>query len=338
MAFLSQGISLANVAGQSYEYSNLGFAILGHIITKVSGQSFDKYITANILVPLHMDHTYWEYSDVPAATLAHGYRFINNQWKEEELLHAGAFGATGGLLTTVEDFSKYMMLHLSAWPIGNQHENRILAAATLREMHGQGVITRVRKQSGNLSNPGCFMITSYNDGLVWSKDCSGILKLQHTGGLPGFGSNWVFLPDYDIAIVSMTNLTYGAGSELDSKVADTLIQIAGLEPRVIHPSAILQLRKKQLLQVLPGWDNPDETGIFSENFFKDYLADSLRKDAKFLFTKIGRVTNTSDVFPVNQLRGYFTITGVTGELDIWFTLTPEKPALIQEYKISGHFK
>ncbi|HMJ70890.1 MAG TPA: serine hydrolase domain-containing protein [Cyclobacteriaceae bacterium] len=335
MAFVSHGISMAYIPGQNFEYSNLGFALLGHIITKVSRMPFDEYITANILKPLNMNHTYWEYGKVPTAELVHGYRLINGQWKEEKLLHSGAFGSTGGLLTSVGDFSKYMILHLSAWPAGADMESSPVMSGTIREMHAQGIITRLRRQTRNANGVICPTMTSYNDGLGSTKDCSGRLTIQHSGGLPGFGSNWAFLPDYDIAVVSMTNLTYATSNQLDIKVLDTLINMAGLKPRVIHTSSVLQDRQKQLLQILPAW-NDVKANVFSENFFKDYFIDSLRKEAEALFTKIGKVTEVSDVIPVNQLRGYFTLTGETGKLDVWFTLSPEKPALIQEYKISEH--
>lgn len=333
LTFLKQGISMANIPGQAYEYSNLGFVLLGHIITKLSGQSFEKYITKNILTPLRMNNTYWEYSKVPDA-LVHGYGVVNDNWSEEELLHSGAYGAAGGLLTSIEDFSKYMVLHLSAWPTGADYKKELVSRGLIREMHMQGLITRLRTKARDGTNLPCPTITSYNFGLIWSKDCSGKLILEHSGGLPGVGSHWILLPEYDIAVVSFTNLTYAAPARLNAAVTDTLIKIAGLKPRVRPTSTVLQERQKQLLQLLPEWHSAKKSNIFSENFFLDYSIDSLKKDAAVLFTKAGKILNVSEVIAVNQLRGYFIVTGEKAKLDIWFTLTPENPALIQEYKIS----
>ena len=61
---------MSNAAGTTYEYSNLGFALAGHIITRVSGMPYQQYINENILKPLGMNDTYWEYSKVPADRLA----------------------------------------------------------------------------------------------------------------------------------------------------------------------------------------------------------------------------------------------------------------------------
>jgi CubicO group peptidase (beta-lactamase class C family) len=61
----------------------LAFTLLGRIITNVARMPYQQYITENILKPLGMTHTYWEWKNVPPAQLAHGYRWQNEQWQEE---------------------------------------------------------------------------------------------------------------------------------------------------------------------------------------------------------------------------------------------------------------
>ena len=109
-------LSLSNTAGLEYEYSNLGFAMLGYIIHKVSGLTYDTYITKNILVPLQMQGTSFEYTDVPKNLFANGYRYINEQWRKEQPLKNGIYGAMGGMITSIDMFSKYVALHEDAWP------------------------------------------------------------------------------------------------------------------------------------------------------------------------------------------------------------------------------
>jgi CubicO group peptidase (beta-lactamase class C family) len=103
---LSGGIPFSNAPGIAYEYSNYGFAILGRIVSTVSGQPYATYMTNNILVPLGMRSTTFNPSSVPPNLLAHGYRWEDAQWKEEPLLEHGAFGAMGGMLTSVRDLSR----------------------------------------------------------------------------------------------------------------------------------------------------------------------------------------------------------------------------------------
>ena len=83
---LVKKVSFSNPPGVAYEYSNLGFALLGRIITIVAGKPYQQYIRDVILKPLGMHDTYWEYGEVPPEKLAHGYRLVDGNWKEESLL------------------------------------------------------------------------------------------------------------------------------------------------------------------------------------------------------------------------------------------------------------
>ena len=331
--FLKGGVSLSNAPGLNYEYSNLGFALLGHIVSTVSGESFEQYINENILKPLGMTHTYWEYTDVPAAQLAHGYRWINENWREEALLHSGAYGAMGGMLTSIEDFCRYMAFHLDAWPARDGEDAGPVQRSSVREMHQAGKISGFNTEYRTSAGVLCPRVSAYNDGLGWTKDCMGKEWIGHSGGLPGFGSHWTILPQYGIGIVSFCNLTYAATGGLNIRLIDTLIALAGLTPRPVNPSAILRQRRDELVRLLPDWKEAEASGIFAENFFDDYPIDSLRKEAKMLFDKAGRILGVQDMIPDNQLRGDFVIRGEKTNLRIRFTLSPENPGRIQEYHI-----
>ena len=80
-------------------------------------------------------------------------------------------------------------------------------------------------------------------------------------------------------------------------------------------------------------DNPEQSGIFAENFFPDYPIDSLRKSARELFARSGKILSVKRVKPENQLRGTFIIEGEKASMEVFFTLSPENPPLIQEYHI-----
>jgi hypothetical protein len=66
----------------------------------------------------------------------------------------------------------------------------------------------------------------------------------------------------------------------------------------------------------------------------DYFPDKLKTEATAIFTKAGKITGIGEVLSENQLRGYFIMNGEQANIKISFTLTPENPALIQEYHIS----
>lgn len=122
IALINKGISFSTATGTTFEYSNLGFALLGKIITNVSGVPYQQYITDNIMKPIGMTNSKWEYEDVPKETLALGYRYEDDTFKLEPILHDGSYGAMGGLICSIEDYEKYVALHLSAWPPRNDED------------------------------------------------------------------------------------------------------------------------------------------------------------------------------------------------------------------------
>ncbi len=330
---LVQQVSFSNAPGIAYEYSNLGFALLGKIITNVSGKPYQDYITETIFKPLGMNSTYWEYTKVPSPKLAHGYRWSNNNWKEEALLHDGSFGAMGGLITTIEDFSRYMQLHLAAWPARSEKENAIVKRSSLREMQAPSNFNSLATQFKYASGRPCATTSAYAYGLRWAIDCENKVFVGHSGGLPGFGSNWNILPDYGIGVVCFANSTYAPTGGFNLSVLDTLVKMAGLERRTIPASAILEQRKNELMKILPGWKNAQGSRIFAQNFFLDYSLDSLQKEATTLFAKAGLIVRIRELIPENNLRGSFILEGENTNLQVSFTLTPENTPLIQEYKI-----
>ncbi len=326
---VKQGISFANVPSLHYEYSNLGFALLGNIITKVSGQPYQKYITENILKPLQMNEAKWEFTEVPKDKLALGYRWENEQWKEEPILHDGSYGAMGGLICSVEDFSKYLIFHLSAWPARNDEESPIVKRSSMRAMHQLHKLGSLQTKNKSINGQPCPAVTGYGYGLGYRMDCNGIVTVRHGGGLPGYGSEWRFYPEYGIGVVSLSNLTYGGLGTTNSRALDTLIQLAQLKPRAIPASDILLQRQKEIVQVLQNWSAEKQT-IFAENFFLDQSLESWKEFSSKLFSEAGKVVRVSTITPENQLRGTFIIEGEKKDIEVFFTLTPEHSPLVQQ--------
>lgn len=330
---ITDGVSFSNIPGVAFEYSNMGFALLGKIITNITGKPYQEYITENIFKPLGMNHTWWEYTKVPAAQLALGYRWINGNWRDEALLHDGSYGAMGGLITSIEDFSKYMMLHMSAWPPSDDAENTVLKRSSIREMQHPWMFSGLFPRARMLSQTECPLVSAYGYGLGWIKDCNNIVSVGHSGGLPGFGSNWRFLPDYNIGVVSYANLTYAGTGGVTNRVMDTILKMTGLKPRQWVVSPILKQRQEQLVKLLPAWNQAEQSGIFAENFFADYIVDSLRSQATKIFADAGKIVRVHEMVAENNLRGSFIMEGENGKVQVFFTLSPENPPLIQEYRI-----
>src|SRR5262249_28323736 len=192
--WLRLGIPFSTPPGTRYEYSNYAFGLLGRIVTKASGVPYEKYMHEQILAKLRMDSSTFEFSRVPAASRAVGYRLQpDGTYLEEPPLPHGAFGSMGGLLTNATDMANYVAFHLSAWPPRDDAETGPVRRASVREMNHMWTPANFSVQ-----RPGGVLRASesgYGYGLRISTDCRFELIAGHGGGLPGFGSYMMWLPD-----------------------------------------------------------------------------------------------------------------------------------------------
>ena len=328
---VSNGAAFSTSTGFQYEYSNTGYALLGNIISQVSGIPYQDYITQNILEPLGMNETYWEFDDIPADKLVHGYRWEDEEWKGEPMLHDGSYGSMGGLFTTIEDFSKYVSYHLDAWPARNDPETGPVRRSTVREMQ-YATFPRLSTDSEDYNNNPCSSLVGYGFGLRTTRFCNGIWQVGHGGALPGFGSNYVFYPDYGIGLMAFGNLTYTRPyplAELEKLVFDD----AGIKKRKLPLSDILNKRKDQVLALIKSWDPELEKEILAENFFLDKDRAHRKAEIDKVLVEAGELGEPEPFRNYNELRGSLTIPAQNGSVWIYFTLSPEANPKVQQLKV-----
>ena len=332
MTLVKQGISFSNVPSYDYEYSNTGYALLGNIVSQVSGVPFQEYIQESILHPLGMDQTYWEYDNVPPDNLALGYCWEDEQWKLEPMLHDGSYGSMGGLITSIEDFSKYVSFQLSAWPARSNEETGPIKRSSLREMQ-TAQSSSLNLENKDFNGDQCPSISGYGYGLRISKDCKGIKRIGHSGALPGFASSYTFYPDYGVGIMAFGNLTYTGPLPL-SKIEKLLFETVQLVPRQLQASDILVKRQEQVLKLIQTWDTNLEKEIVAENLYLDESREHRIAHAQNIFEKAGIIKEVGKIEPWNQLRGIFRIYAENGVIEVYFALNPENEPKIQDLNIT----
>jgi CubicO group peptidase (beta-lactamase class C family) len=305
MDLVAEGISFSNPSSYQYEYSNTGYALLGNIISRVSGKPYQQYIRESILQPLGMNDTYWEYDSVPVKHLAAGYRWEDEQWNLEPMLHDGSYGSMGGLITSIEDFSKYVSFHLSAWPPRSGEDRGPVKRSTLREMHTLQ-FSRLNADATDLNDDPCAVISGYGYGLSFMMDCHQFKWASHGGALPGFGSNYVFFPEYGVGIMAFCNLTYTSPYP-GTKIKKLLFETVGLQPRELPVSDILLVRLEQVTQLIQTWDKDLEAEVLAENFYLDKSRERRISEVQKVLAKAGTIQSMDEIKPLNQLRGSFKL-------------------------------
>src|SRR6185369_9513723 len=196
------------------------------------------YVAANVLRPLGMTSTTLEPSEVAPSRLAHGYRWEDERWKDEPLLANGSFGSMGGMLTSVRDLSRDVAMFLSAWPPHDGPETAPIRRASLREMQQ---LWRPAPATVSRDSAGAVQFTAggYAFGLRASQTCSFRSIVEHSGGLPGFGSIMRWLPEYGVGIIAFGKLTYTGWGRTAAMALDALAKSGGMQARQPKPSLVL---------------------------------------------------------------------------------------------------
>jgi len=332
-SLVARGLEFSNPPGVTWEYSNLGYAMLGEVIRRVSHRPYQEYITREILRPLGMTRTVWDYGSIPAESLAWGYRWEHERWQPEPLLRDGAFGAMGGLITTLDDFAKYQAFHLDAWPPRDGRESGPVSRATRREMHRPAEVTSVQTHQPTLDGSANPRVAGYSYGLSWNQDARGVIWLRHGGGLPGYGSEHRFLPDYGVGLIAFANRTYAPMTAANAEAMEILLSEARIPARNPEAPPMLQKRADQLAALLQSWDSAIAADALSSNVFLDRSESDWKQAAAEALEACGTIRSITPIRAQNQLRGRFDLVGERGRLEVFMTLMPERPPRIQTIQL-----
>ncbi len=325
--WVRDGIPFSTTPDTAFEYSNYGFALAGQIVQKVSGMTYREYVESKILKPLGMAASSLEPAAIPAASRATGHGRQGDSFFEIPSLAHGSFGAMGGLVTTVPDLAKWVSHQLSAFPPRDGDDLGPIRRSSLREMQ------RLQRTSNFIAEPTRAMSSGYGYGLGVSTDCRFAHIVGHGGGLPGFGSYMMWLPEYGVGMVAMTNLTYQGPAGVLSEAFDILAKTGALQPRALPPAPALISMRDAIGRLWQNWDEAALTKLAADNFFLDGAPAARRREIEALQARVGACQAPGALEPENLLRGRFRMNCERGEVEVAFTLTPTKPPALQNWRI-----
>ncbi|MBY0506374.1 MAG: beta-lactamase family protein [Bryobacteraceae bacterium] len=321
--WVKAGIPFSTTPDTAFEYSNYGFALAGQVIQVASGIPYREYIESRLLKPLGMTASSLEPSAIPAAVRANGYGRRDDGFFEIPSLAHGSFGAMGGLVTTVPDLAKWVAFQLSAFPARDGEEAGPVRRSSLREMQ------RLQRQSSFTVDRARAVTSGYGYGLGVSTDCRFAHLIGHGGGLPGFGSYMMWLPEYGVGMVAMTNLTYQGPARVLSDAFDLLRKSGGLEPRQLPAAPELTGMRDSISKLLSKWDADLLRNIAADNFLLDGDLASRQAQVNSARDRVGKCGAPGPVQPENLLRGNFRMQCEQGDVNVTFTLAPTKPVTLQ---------
>jgi CubicO group peptidase (beta-lactamase class C family) len=328
-AWMRAGIPFSTAPGTAYEYSNYGFAILGQIVSRVSGRPYDDYVRDQILLPLGMRSSTFQMAEVPHEHIALGYRWEDNKWKAEAALAHGSFGSMGGLWTTARDLARWVSFLMSAFPPRDEAEKGPVKRSSAREMQQAWRFQGTSMFRSTIDTPLTLSTSAYGYGLRISQDCRFNHVVGHGGGLPAYGSLMQWLPEYGVGLVAMGNVTYASFGGLLNDTLAALYGTGALQPRVVQPSPALLDAQKDVSQLITKWDDALALRIAADNFFLDESKERRAARMRELNTIHGDCRQGARIDAENALRGKWRMPCERGWLDVGITLAPTMPPRVQ---------
>lgn len=163
--------------GTKFSYSNSGYSLLGYIIEDVTGRKYEEVVRELIFQPLRMDHSGFDFASLKNSNKAVGYLTYNAKLKlPAQLVDSTVSYSAGSMYSTTEDLLK--------WHKGLMN-NQVLDS----------------EQQKNAYSP-----FRSNYGYGWTIDSIfGKRRIAHGGGIFGFISSFVRIPENDLCIILLCN-------------------------------------------------------------------------------------------------------------------------------------
>ncbi len=162
--------------GTKFKYNNSGYFLLGYIIEKITGQSYNDYLRLHILDPLGMTNTGVDRLDSILPMRARGYSKEKNKLVNAAFISMEWPFSAGSVYSTVEDMYK--------WD---------------RALYQTAILTDASKQK--MFTPGK---SNYGYGIIIDS-LENHLRIWHNGGIPGFLSNISRYTNDDVCIIVLAN-------------------------------------------------------------------------------------------------------------------------------------
>lgn len=177
--------------GSSFEYADINYCLLGALVERISGTTFENYMQQRIFTPLGMENTTL-YPDIAAALdRADGHQPLYGGVVVRNMpIYRGAL-PVGWVMSCAEDMARWLIVHLNN---GYVDAEQVFPAATIEEAHKQTVSFEENGREMGYGMGWFIDNTDADASLVW-----------HGGDTPNFTADMFLLPQYQAGIVVMVN-------------------------------------------------------------------------------------------------------------------------------------
>ncbi len=336
-SIVAGGALLTTMPAARYQYSNLGFALLGQVIERVSGRRLWELVTEEVLRPLDLGETSYEKDVVASEQLAYGYRPGLEGWVELPFAGPGAFSSIGGLFSSARDLRTWARWLSSA--LGDEpDETGPLSVTSRREM--QQIVTTIPDAASAAILPEHAARTiGYGYGLFVEHDERWGQFVSHSGGYPGYSSHMRWHVPSGLGVVVLENARYSGAAQTASRLIDEVL--ASIDFRLPGVEVWPVTRELALVanSLVNHWDDAVAARVFEENVALDVPYPERRVLIERAIDEVGGLDTASaprfhEERSDSALHLIWTLPGVRGELTCEIRLSPKTPALVQTFKVS----
>lgn len=180
-----------------YGYCNAAFLTAGELIPKITGKSWEETVKEKILTPLKMNRTLMLSQELrTASNTAFPFTLVDDKLTELPIPYIDNLAPAGSISSCVKDMATWLMVQLNNGKIDSIQVIPEKAILAIRRPYSMIALDSRDKQETH------FYL--YGLGLVIS-DRNGKLVYSHGGGVDGFLSSVMFIPEEKVGIVVLTN-------------------------------------------------------------------------------------------------------------------------------------
>lgn len=322
-ALVAAGVATIRDPRSGFEYSNLSYALLGRLITMVSGRAYTDFVTQELLLPLGMTASTFDHRLIPSAHVAQGHHETAAGFVVEPQTLPGAFSPMGGLHSSVRDLSKWMYGFIAAWHGDADHP---LSIASRREMQSPQNFARlvVRADEGSASS------LSYGYGLLAEEHSVLGRFVHHSGGYPGFGSHMRWHPETGLGVVALSNRTYAAPVAMCESIL--LERVAEAAPLVPVDQRLWPRTREAMVvaeRLFAAWDDELADKWFAHNMDLDVPRAERRERAGTAAGSTDWQAVPDSLTSRSAAHAKWKLVGPGGEVWVELLMSPDPTPLIQ---------
>jgi CubicO group peptidase (beta-lactamase class C family) len=211
----------------AYAYDNVLYLVAGEVIEAISGQSWEAFVTSRVLAKVGMTGSNVRHSAATGgANVATTHARIDGTVRVIKPFDSDNTNPAGGINSSAEDMAKWLRVQLAEGRLADG--SRLFSAATSRQL------TTMVTPEPNPDPPAELaalrsMFRGYALGLE-AREFRGHKVLTHTGGLPGYLSRVLMIPDLKLGVAVLTNQESGeAFNAISYFIADHYVGASSID-------------------------------------------------------------------------------------------------------------